>query len=256
MTSTSVDDRGAGAAPAAPVAAVLFDLDDTLFAQADWLAGAWEAVVAAATPLGVAPAPFAAALTRIAAGGSDRGRIIDRALDAVGAGEVPVASLVAAFRAYRAPRLSPFPGVARALARLRRRVPIGLVTDGDPSIQRGKLTSLRLVGSFDVVVYSDQLGREHRKPDPLPFHVAASRLGAPVASTVVVGDRPAKDVAGALAAGMRPVRVRTGEYAGWPDDPPAWRTVDEVGAAIDLVSVLVPRSTARWPSLRGRPGRR
>src|SRR6267378_3762260 len=101
------------------IRAVLFDLDDTLYDQRAWLAGAWQAVAAAATAFGVAPAELAAALAQIAAEGSDRGRIIDRALERVGWAGVPVEPLVQAFRSHAPERLPAYPGVPAALARLR-----------------------------------------------------------------------------------------------------------------------------------------
>ena len=236
---TAVSGAEGGLAGPDRVDAVLFDLDDTLFGQSDWLAGAWEAVATAAATMGVAPAPFLGALTAVAAEGSDRGGIIDRALDAVGAAAVAPAPLVAVFRSHRPARLDPYPGVFAVLASLRQRVPIGCVTDGDPAIQRGKLAALGLTDAFDVVVLSDELGREHRKPDPLPFRRAVTALGVDPARTVHVGDRPAKDVVGALAAGCVPVRVRTGEYADQPDDPAPWRAVADVVAAAALLAPLV-----------------
>lgn len=58
-------------------------------------------------------------------------------------------------------------------------------------------------------------------------------LGVDAHAALYVGDRPDKDVAAAAAAGMRAVRVRTGEYARRPDDPQPWATAPDVGAAID-----------------------
>jgi len=115
------------------IAAVLFDLDDTLFPQEAWLAGAWRAVAqtAAARDNGVDEEAFHRALIDVAAEGSDRGRIIDRALAAVGAGDVEVAPLVAAFKAHRPFQLDPYPEAALALLRLHRRARLGLVTDGE-----------------------------------------------------------------------------------------------------------------------------
>jgi putative hydrolase of the HAD superfamily len=200
----------------APIAAVLCDLDDTLFPQADWLAGAWRAVAESASEQGVQQAPFLKALQEIAAEGSARGGIIDRALAAVDA-QIPVADLVAVFKAYRAPGLELYPGAAQALAALRERVPIAVITDGDPGIQQGKLASLGLLGAVDHVVISDQIGREFRKPHPEPFRRALAALGVEPQFAVCIGDRPDKDVAGAAALGMRAVRVRTGEYTGMPN---------------------------------------
>jgi len=217
------------------IRAVLFDLDDTLYDQRAWLAGAWQAVAAAATAFGVAPAELAAALAQIAAEGSDRGRIIDRALERVGWAGVPVEPLVQAFRSHAPEHLPAYPGVPAALARLRARCPIGLVTDGDPGIQRAKLRALGLCDAFDAVVLSDELGRQYRKPHPAPFRAALSALGVAPEEAVFVGDRPDKDMAGAAAAGMACIRVLTGEYAQLPDTVAPLVTAPGVAAAIGSI---------------------
>jgi putative hydrolase of the HAD superfamily len=179
------------------------------------------------------------ALRSIAAEGSDRGCIIDRALACVGRSDVPVAPLVAAFRSHAPTRLRPYPGVRFGLEQIRGRVPIGLVTDGDPEIQRSKIDALRL--AFDTIVFSDELGRAHRKPDPAPLQLALDRLGVSAERAVMVGDRPGTDVAAARAIGVRAVRVRTGEYADLPDDPVPWRSLPDVAAACSLLDTLLPR---------------
>jgi putative hydrolase of the HAD superfamily len=211
--------------------AVLFDLDDTLFEQATWLSGAWDAVVAAAGPRVEARA-LRCALRDICASGSDRGAIIDRALARVGHDDVAVAPLLARFRAHAPARLAPYPGVVDALEGLRAQVDIGLVTDGDPTIQRNKLRALGLESHFDIVVFSDEMGRRHRKPSPVPLLAALVGLGVDPRDAVYVGDRPDKDVAAAAATGMRAIRVRTGEYADRPDDPQPWATAPDAVAAV------------------------
>ena len=218
-----------------PVAikAVLFDLDDTLYEQATWLSGAWDAVAATAVLSGVDARALRTALDEIAAEGSDRGAIIDRALARVGRRDVAVAPLLATFRAHAPARLEPYTGVIDALRELRGRVPIGLVSDGDPTIQRNKIRALGLESSFDVVVLSDELGREHRKPSPVALLAALDGLSVDAHDAIYIGDRPDKDVAAAGAAGMRAIRVRTGEYARRPNDPRPWLTAADVLSAID-----------------------
>lgn len=220
----------------------MFDLDDTLFPQADFLAGAWAAVVAAAGAAGVPAAGCArlhAVLVAIAAEGSDRGGIIDRALAECRLPGDLVAPLVAAFRCHVPSRLEPYPGAADALAGLRGSVRVGCLTDGDPRIQQGKLAALGLTDAFDAVVISDQLGRQHRKPDPLPFVTLLNALGVDPARAVHIGDRHAKDVIGAHRVGMRAIRVRTGEYAAVEVEAgsaPADADCSDVVAAVRLVS--------------------
>jgi putative hydrolase of the HAD superfamily len=216
-----------------PVAGVLVDLDDTLFPQAAWLAGAWKDVAAAA-PLCIDASAFEVALIAVASEGTDRGRIINRALDALPAQDVEdvdVTALVAAFRAHRPARLECYPGARAALCALRSCGPVALVTDGDPHNQWGKIEALGLRDAFDAIVVSDEMGREFRKPHAAPFAAALERIGVHARNAVMIGDRPAKDVAGARAAGMLgAVRVRTGEYRSAPGDD-ALATVDDFATA-------------------------
>jgi putative hydrolase of the HAD superfamily len=221
------------------IRAVLFDLDDTLYDQQAWLAGAWEAVAGAATTFGVPAGELTAALHAIAAEGSDRGRIVDRALERVGSAGVPVGPLVRAFCSHAPERLACYPGVAAALAGLRARCPVGLVTDGDPRVQRAKLAALGLGDAFDVMVLSDELGRQFRKPHPAPFRAALAGLGVDPGEALFVGDRPDKDVAGAAGAGMACIRVLTGEHAGACDVVAPLATVAGVVDAVDYIEALL-----------------
>ena len=220
------------------VRAVLFDLDDTLFDQATWLSGAWIAVAHAAQRFGIDRARFLGALHRVCAEGSDRGEIIDRALALVGRSDVAVAPLLSAFRGHAPARLAPYPGVVDALDALRGRVAIGLVSDGDPAIQRTKVRALGLDTTFDVVVFGDELGREHRKPSPVGLLAALVALGVDASSAVLIGDRPSTDIAAADAAGIRSIRVRTGEYARESDVPRPWATAPDVARAVDGLLTL------------------
>jgi putative hydrolase of the HAD superfamily len=230
-----------------PVDAVLFDLDDTLYDQREWLDGAWRTVAQIGVP-GIEEERFFDALRSVAAEGSDRGRIIDRALAALDRAAVPVTPYVTAFRNFRPSVLSPYPGVGDCLRELAAAVPLGLVTDGDPSLQASKLHALGMEPCFDVVIYSDELdGRSARKPAAAPFAAALGALGVVAENAVFVGDRPDKDVAGAVAAGMRAIRVLTGEYRGDESDPESWMTL---ASASEVAGALRP--LLRRP-LRSRP---
>src|SRR5207244_3424117 len=119
------------------------------------------------------------------------------------------------FRAYAPATLSCIPGARAAVEQLRANggMVVGLVTDGDVAIQHSKLAALGLADVFDVVVFSDALGREYRKPHPAPFRAALRAVDVSPSRAVYIGDRPDKDIVGAHRAGMRAIRVHTGEYA-------------------------------------------
>jgi putative hydrolase of the HAD superfamily len=224
------------------IRAVLFDLDDTLYPQSSWLTGALAAVAEVGATLGADRCVLLRALRAAANDGSDSGCVIDDALARSGFSHIPVAPLVEAFRMHAPESLPCYPGVVDALTKLRERVLIGIVSDGDVVIQRSKLRALEL--DADAIILSDTFGRRHRKPDALPFRRALAALGVGPGEAVFVGDRPDKDIVGAMRLGMRTIRVRTGEYAAIPDPPESWATASNLVEAIQLCLAEMERATA------------
>jgi len=75
-------------------------------------------------------------------------------------------------------------------------------------VQKRKLTALGLTSCFDVLVFSDEWGREAWKPNSKPFEFALERLKVAGSEAVYVADNPLKDFLGARQVGMWTVRVR------------------------------------------------
>ena len=93
------------------------------------------------------------------------------------------------------------PGAAKALARLRVRVPkLALVTNGASQPQRAKIERFSLTGVFDHIQVEGEYGPG--KPDPEVYHHVADSLGAAPEECLMVGDNHRCDVVGALEAGM------------------------------------------------------
>lgn len=106
------------------------------------------------------------------------------------------------------------PGVVETLEGVRSRgLSLAVVANWDFGIY-DHLREHELEHYFTTIVVSAELGA--RKPDPRPFQAALERLGVPPARAVHVGDDPAHDEAGALAAGMRflPAPLATA-FEGW-----------------------------------------
>ena len=112
------------------------------------------------------------------------------------------------------------------LRMLRARYHVGIITNGagddhDDS-QWSVLRQLGLLDLVDSVWISDEVG--FRKPDPRLFEGALEEVGVDPAETAHVGDSPAKDVAGANAAGLTSVLLwrEPGEITvGGPEQHPA-----------------------------------
>jgi putative hydrolase of the HAD superfamily len=219
-----------------PVRGVLVDLDDTLYPRAEFLDAAWRAVAEHAATRGLDPDALLGALREETAAGPARGGLIGRALERTGAGPRHRRALLAAFRSADPTGIAPYPGVLRALAQLRERVPVVLVAAGRATDQRRKLAALGLTGAFDAVVLA---GRA------VPLRRALAGLGLPADAVVLIGDRPDEDAAGAVGAGLRAVRVTTGEHAGHPDHPGTWFSAPCFATAVRLLLPHLPPPSVR-----------
>jgi HAD superfamily hydrolase (TIGR01549 family) len=89
----------------------------------------------------------------------------------------------------------------RALARVRERVPVGLVSNYPCGISlRRSLSALGIADQFDPVVISGEVG--YVKPHPMLFRIALETLGVSPDRVLFVGDSWASDMVGGHSAGM------------------------------------------------------
>ena len=94
-------------------------------------------------------------------------------------------------------------GAIELLEALRGRCRMGIVTNNSSAEQREKLRALDIVGFFDAVVISEEVGVT--KPDPMIFALALQGIGVDAADALFIGDNWTNDIAGALAAGMKAI---------------------------------------------------
>jgi putative hydrolase of the HAD superfamily len=105
--------------------------------------------------------------------------------------------------------LTPIPGAPELLAALKPRYRLGVISNtvgsGDAELDDA-LEQAGLRALIDALVTSRDFGKA--KPDPAIFAEGARRLGVPLATTCMVGDRLDTDVAGALNAGIAAVWLK------------------------------------------------
>lgn len=184
---------------------VVYDLDDTLYLERDYVASGFRAVDRWCAQelglLGVGEHAWRA----FEAG--HRGDTLERGLYAAGFDDVDVwlPRVVEVYRRHK-PTIRLCSDSARALHRTEGSHAI--LTDGFSETQRAKVTALGLEGVPTVV--TDELGGPHcRKPAAAGFDAVSSMFAAAERSDFVyVADNPIKDLTGAVAAGWRAVRVR------------------------------------------------
>jgi putative hydrolase of the HAD superfamily len=190
--------------------AVAFDLDDTLAITASDRAEILRrAAERADVPLTFDRQDYRDA-HREHSGGASRRPVFDALVDG------DAAAITDAYREAIAESLEAVPGAAEAVADLRGRYRVGLLTDGPDETQRDKLRRLGWTDAFDAVVVTGAV--DAPKPDPDAFAALCEALGTEPRETAYVGDDPDRDVAGAAAAGLLPIQVL---YDGSPDIHPA-----------------------------------
>jgi putative hydrolase of the HAD superfamily len=223
--------------------AIVFDLDDTLFPEIDFVCSGFRAVAEwAEMQLGV-PGPTGFEALRRIHSEVTRDQTFDRWLEEM---DRPASHLTALIRVYREhqPALEPFPGVRELLEAARVGHKIGLITDGHLSVQRAKFAALGLSRYFDATVFSDEWGRQAWKPDCRPFVEVLRMLAASAPEAIYVADNPMKDFLGAKALGMHTVWARhSGGYYCQLAPPTPRHAADEIACSIsDLRDLLVARS--------------
>lgn len=192
----------------AKVAGVLFDVDDTLYDEMTFVRSGFLAIARTLqTRFGWSPDELLKEMLAILSR-DGRGAIFDDILrQRETYSRQLVEELVSAYRLHR-PTIQLFKDVAPVLGMLRTAgFKLGLVTDGDHKVQQRKVDALGLPGLVDVVVRTDELGKEFWKPHPRPFEVALAGLGLSPERTIYVGNDPAKDFEGPRQLGMGSVHI-------------------------------------------------
>lgn len=181
--------------------AVIFDLDDTLYDEKEYVRSGYSAVAQLIPEIDNAAEKLWQAFEKNLPA-------IDTVLEQAGLEQRKVAC-VEAYRSHM-PKLHLREGMKQLLLWLREKgIKTGVLTDGRPEGQRKKLEALGLYDLVDTVLVTDELGgAQFRKPNDIAFRIMQGRLGVPYGKMVYVGDNPAKDFSAPRMLGMRYIYFR------------------------------------------------
>lgn len=182
-----------------PVKGVIFDLDDTLFFERDYVRSGYKAV------------------SRYLGGGYEEelwsffesGRsAIDELLRKLGRMDEK-AEVLEVYRSHK-PEISLAEGTEETISFLKARgIKVGIITDGRPVGQRNKITALGLEKVMDDIIVTDELGGiQFRKPCDIAFRIIQNRWRLPASEMVYVADNPSKDFQGPTQLGMKSVLLK------------------------------------------------
>lgn len=180
--------------------AVIFDLDDTLYSEKEYVRSGYGKIAK------VIPQVEDAA-EKLWTLFEEKKPAIDELLkkEKIDSEEVKQACLHA-YR-YQIPDIHLYEGVAKMLKEFRASgLKLGIITDGRPEGQRAKLQVLSLETLVDEIIVTDEFGgAEFRKPNPIAFETMKERLGVEYAEMCYVGDNTKKDFIAPDQLGMRSI---------------------------------------------------
>ncbi|MBC9785842.1 HAD family hydrolase [Heliobacterium chlorum] len=189
--------------------AVIFDLDDTLYPEFDYVKSGFNSVATLLSPrIDQNVAGINESLLKLFH--DDRADVFNRYLSLQGIEDKRVlAECIMTYRGHF-PNISLSSDVRELLYWLKNnQLGLGILTDGRPDGQRNKIKALELDKIVDAVIVTDELGGVHyRKPNELAYRRICSQLEIQANEAIYVGDNPAKDFISANQLGMVTVMLK------------------------------------------------
>jgi putative hydrolase of the HAD superfamily len=232
-------------ARAGEIRGVVFDMDDTLYPEMQFVQGGLAAAAkAAGERFGV---DYHELLQRmnvalehdLAVYGRAR-TVFDEALAACNIADDPatIGWLVSVYRTHT-PTLEPFADVRPALRVISGQAQIALITDGPGAVQRAKFDSLGLTKFFAEAIFTDEHGPDAGKPSTTAFELVEVLMGLPGPALAYVGDNPTKDFVGARKLGWKTLRVRrAGGLHAQIEAQPGFEADAEVASLAEVTAML------------------
>lgn len=189
------------------VRGVVFDLDDTLYPESDYVLSGFDAVGAWLAQRMACPSDPALRLRELFADGVRRDTF-DRLLGEWNCSEAAtlIPDMVSCYRRHM-PNLTLLPDAQRAMKRWRKHARLGLITDGPLESQTRKVRSLRLEDWLDPIVCTDTWGSEFWKPHPRAFETIERQWGLFSHELVYIADNPSKDFVAPNARGWQTIQL-------------------------------------------------
>jgi len=190
------------------VRAIVFDLDDTLYPEVEYVRSGYRVVAAALAGEKLDQDQIYDLLWQEFERG-DRRRVFNSILRQMDREDSPeeVTRLIEIYRQHR-PELTLDREVRELLETLKSQFKLGLVTDGFLPAQKLKVQALDLELFFDSICYTEELGREYWKPATKAFERMSRALQCEPQQCVYVADNPAKDFIAPNQLGWRSIQLQ------------------------------------------------
>lgn len=182
--------------------AVIFDLDDTLYSEKEYVKSGYKAIAKEFIEIANMSQKLWNAFL-------NSKNAIDYVLKQEGL--LTEGNKNKALEIYRnhIPDIHLYEGIEEMLIELNKTKKIGLITDGRPMGQRNKIKALNLEKYIKEIIVTDELGGvEFRKPNAKAFELMQERLKISLEKMVYIGDNINKDFIAPEKLGMQTIYFR------------------------------------------------
>lgn len=195
--------------------ALVFDMDDTLYEEKDYVKSGFRAVDAWIMDKFQVSGFYETAWGLFQTGTTHS--VFNKTLEKldIAYDDLLIKSMVDYYRSHE-PDIQLTEDAESILESLKNTVKIGLISDGYLIAQEKKVSALKLHDKCHSVILTDRWGREHWKPSPVPFEHACRELQLPHDQCVYIGDNVNKDFITAKRLGWTTIHInrKDGVYSG------------------------------------------
>lgn len=183
--------------------AVIFDLDDTLYPEIDYVKSGFKVVSHyLSTKINMKPCKIFNNLLKLFE--EDRNNVFNRLLDSYDVNkEVVIKECIDLYRNHY-PNITLDEEIQEILKFIKlKTLKVGIITDGRPEGQWNKIKALELQKYCDDIIVTDELGGiKYRKPSEIPYKKMLQELEIEAKEAIYVGDNPVKDFIAANKLGI------------------------------------------------------
>lgn len=194
------------------IKAVVFDLDDTLISERDYIESGFKFIASMiANKYDFKKEKVYNIMQSKFEKSSEN--VFNRTLDAL---EISydmnyIKLLINSYRKHL-PKISLYNDAKKILDYLyAKEIKLGIITDGYGSAQRNKLKVLDINDYFNHIVVTDELGREYWKPNRKPYEIMKAQLSVDYNNIIYVGDNETKDFITANKLGFITIVIKRKE---------------------------------------------
>lgn len=219
------------------IKAVIFDMDDTLYPEYEYVLSGFKAVndyLEEKSIFGF----FKIAVQLFERG--ERGKIFNDTLNILKVSycKEDIFRLIQIYRNHK-PAIQLFTDAQEILVKLQNRLPLGLISDGYLEAQRNKVEALKLDQFFRKIILTDELGRDKWKPSPDSYQMMHNYFNVQHEELIYIGDNVSKDFVTANKLGWTTVQIirNSGEYQN-KDILAEFKAQFEVSSLTEVIDII------------------